>query len=586
MTVRGRVWRNSRSLHRQRQLVRLKVAEGDGRVKDWREVGGCSVLFPSAPPTAILHFAGGVFACATPLLFYREFLENLCEATSAVVVVTPYKTSFDHDAAAQDVLRLFDAAWAELVGEGKRGTVSLDTLPVFGIGHSLGARVMLIAATKQCRAGSVLMSFNQRPVSEAIPVALPAPPSGSATVVNLIRSGLEEMLDEQRISDGLRRAGDFAGTAAQLAGNALLRSGAPASSAAEVSSAAARAEEVAPLISQLGPVLGDITAGTRAWNPSPEDLGRIAAESDSLIGSRILLVEFANDAIDETPWAFATLQARADPSSSNYGQIELERLRVPGGHTEPLDLPRSGANERLSQLATSIGSFLRRDVNPSSDPSLDTNDLRLTELKAQLLRLTAGTNRGFESTSRARRADILACVEEMEALSPESEAWYRRKDGSAIPTALFGNWRLIWSTAPDVLLLAALPLVDCGEVRQDIPFQEVVQGQPLEVENSVELSPAGAGLLSLLPPAVAGAAGVKVAVRAEAESRGPGRLSIRFTGGTIQSMIPGLPALPLPTLPSFQLSAGGLNLLTTFLDQEIRVARSPLSDVFVLLRVD
>ncbi|CAK0841213.1 unnamed protein product [Prorocentrum cordatum] len=88
------------------------------------------------------------------------------------------------------------------------------------------------------------------------------------------------------------------------------------------------------------------------------------------------------------------------------------------------------------------------------------------------------------------------------------------------------------SARAEVLLLAALPLTDCGEIRQDVPEQAVSPGRPLEVLNSVVLSPRGIGLVGGLLPGLADAVSVRATVRAEAEP-GPGSLSIRFVVGEL-----------------------------------------------------
>jgi len=205
-------------------------------------------------------------------------------------------------------------------------------------------------------------------------------------------------------------------------------------------------------------------------------------------------------------------------------------------------------------------------------------------LKARMLRLTAGTNRGFVPMTREHRGAIVTTVEDLEALAPwdaGSAAWTQNGE---LPEELFGDWKLAWSTAPDVLSLTVIPLVDCGEIRQDIPKQPYRgPDEPLEVFNTVELSPSGAGLLGALPP-LAGILGAKAVVKAEAQQRGTGALSIRFVGGNVRPVSGDWPVVSLPTLPSVQLSQSGINLLTTYLDEDMRVARSPLGDLFVLLR--
>jgi len=183
----------------------------------------------------------------------------------------------------------------------------------------------------------------------------------------------------------------------------------------------------------------------------------------------------------------------------------------------------------------------------------------------------------------SQRTEIAACIEDLEAAAPWAPgdaAWL----DEPLPEALFGCWRLLWASSPDVLSLSVIPLVDCGQIRQDVPPQPQRRpGQPLELLNTVELSPKGAALLGAVP--LLGAFfGAKVTIKALADVRTGGGLSIRFTGGYIDALNNApLPRLALPDMPSQ--SSSSTNLLTTYLDDEIRIARSPLGDAFVLLKV-
>lgn len=564
----------------------------------WQEVAGCSVLCPpswAGPPETVVHFLGGAFVGAAPRLFYRKLLERLAEDARCVVVITPYKLSFDYDEAATAAVELFDAALLELGGE-------LSSLPVLGVGHSCGALLHALLAERRSLAGCVLMSFNNRPFSDAVPVEVPQ--LGDPQLRDLLRAGTEAALEDGRVEESLR----VAGTAAEAAAGAILGYESATSETPD-----SKAREAAPVLSQLGPLLGSFVGGTREFTVSNEEVAARLMQGYAV--PRTLLVEFANDITDETPRLLGMLEraaarqadletpeapaAAADsdvdaagpaaaaetseaaeaatltPQPSAPGRLGVvERLRFPGGHTAPCD-PPLGDENRITRLAAAIGRFAR------GQPAAE-NELELPDLKGQLFRLTAGTNRGLSIVPPRRRAEILACIEEMEALSVPP--------GGEVPEELFGNWRLVWATSPDVLLLAALPLVDCGEIRQDIPRQVVRPGEPIEVFNSVELSPSGFNLLAPVPQ-LARAATVKTVIRALAEPQEDGLLGIRFEGGTLEPGIPGLPPLPLPQLPSVQLTSGAsggssVRLLTSFLDSELRFARSPVGDVFVLQRLD
>lgn len=544
--------------------------------KGWQDVGGCAVRVPDGRPAAVVHFLGGAFVGASPRLFYRTFLERLAEEAGAIVIATPYQLSFDYDAMAGRAAADFDAANTELA---RRGHGQVAALPVLAVGHSCGALLHALLAAERPYMGCVLMSFNNRPVSEAIPTTLPPPPE-DPRVRQFLRAGVEAVLADARVEDSLR-VGE---AAAEFAANAVRGTGPWAELLAAAEETRGTATEAAPIFSQLGPLLGSVIDGTRDFSIAQE------AVSERIRGGyaapRTLLVQFANDLTDETRRLAGLLEASR--CAGACGATEL--LRLPGGHTAPLDSPGLGpaGAKRLARLAVAAGRFARGEA--AAEEAAAT----LPELKAQLLRLTAGLNRGLTPAPPGRRAAILACVEELEALAPEGEMSEvgvpeSGQEMANVPAALFGNWRLVWATSPDVLLLAALPLLDCGEIRQDIPPQEVPRGGQLRLSNSVELSPRGLGLLGAVPQ-LTGLVTLRAAVRASAAPQEDGSLALRFEGGSLEPALPGLPALPLPTLPSSRLTSSapgaGVRLLTTFVDSDFRFARSPLGDVFVLAPVD
>jgi len=176
------------------------------------------------PPLGIVHFLGGAFVGAAPHLTYRYFLEAFA-AQGYVVVATPYRLDLDYLSTCEAVLARFDAVAAELNAEygfprstattttpspsalkqqqqqspqqriGRRRTVvgvgrnsnakqqaaaaaavvAPSYLPVIGLGHSCGALLQSLISSlfplspQIARTTNVLISYNNRPASQAVP---------------------------------------------------------------------------------------------------------------------------------------------------------------------------------------------------------------------------------------------------------------------------------------------------------------------------------------------------------------------------------------------------------------------------------
>lgn len=116
------------------------------------------------PPRAVIHFLGGALVGAAPQITYRYMLEKLADK-GFLVVATPYNLSFDHLATCDDVLTRFEELAPTLARE-------YGALPVVGIGHSCGALLQLLITClfpDTPRAANALLSFNNKPISEAVP---------------------------------------------------------------------------------------------------------------------------------------------------------------------------------------------------------------------------------------------------------------------------------------------------------------------------------------------------------------------------------------------------------------------------------
>ena len=134
---------------------------------NWEELHGNYVLRPndaSAQPRALLHFLGGAIVGAVPHVSYRYMLERLA-AKGFLVVATPYNLSFDHLDTCDAVIQRFEKIAPMLARQ-------YGPVPVVGVGHSCGALLQLLITSlfpDTPRAANALLSFNNKPVKEAVP---------------------------------------------------------------------------------------------------------------------------------------------------------------------------------------------------------------------------------------------------------------------------------------------------------------------------------------------------------------------------------------------------------------------------------
>jgi hypothetical protein len=126
-------------------------------VMEWErcqtDAGVVHVLLPPPTvlmPTCVIHFTGGTFFGSAPNLWYRQLLQDIVKNTQAAVIatsipVTLLQSPLQHVKLAKKVQQQFQTAWKDVLldeyGE------ELQNVPVCGMGHSLGARLMVVLAT-------------------------------------------------------------------------------------------------------------------------------------------------------------------------------------------------------------------------------------------------------------------------------------------------------------------------------------------------------------------------------------------------------------------------------------------------------
>nr|CAD1827433.1 unnamed protein product [Ananas comosus var. bracteatus] len=89
-------------------------------------------------------------------------------SVGALVIATPFASGFDHFLIADEVQFKFDRCLRFL-------QEIVTGLPTFGVGHSLGSVIHLLIGSRYAiqRSGNVLMAFNNKEASVAVPLFSP-----------------------------------------------------------------------------------------------------------------------------------------------------------------------------------------------------------------------------------------------------------------------------------------------------------------------------------------------------------------------------------------------------------------------------
>jgi len=275
-----------------------------------------------------------------------------------------------------------------------------------------------------------------------------------------------------------------------------------------------------------------------------------------------------------------------------------------------VDPPFDGATQTKTTETISSSS-----TNPSQQPSTSTTISTILDcavpdenatLKTQLLRLAAAYDRGLGLSSAAARqqaADILDRLEQCASAAPTAAATILLTDSSnsgritATATnnnktiSLIGTWRLIWTTALDVLSLQASPILTVGAIHQ--VFES---NNSKVVTNVIDLVPRAQSLFptTMLPSTLLRAKVTTRACEPDNAARHPNRVGLVFERVAVQPLqllgqdVGGLPplAVDLPRLPDSWTAASGY-FDVTYLDHELLVIRQNApGGLFALLRVD
>ena len=273
-------------------------------------------------------------------------------------------------------------------------------------------------------------------------------------------------------------------------------------------------------------------------------------------------------------------------------------------------MARMGSRTTIRKFSVTYHKSTVSDRVEQTRKEMITTDKTRQELKGTIVQLGASYDRGFGASPRVRRK-MEEILQELETLNPETNAarWIdgppptpassfdsisigingdsfsgREEEESSTQSPLFGTWRMIWTTAQDVLILGANPLVTVGAIYQFI--------DPPIVTNVIDFMPR---LQNLLPPSIGPNSMVRAEVATVASSRihFPNRVGLSFQrvqfqgqellGQDVSQLLPPLGFnLPRINVPD---DVGYFDV--TYLDAELLVIRqnSP-GGCFVLVNVD
>jgi hypothetical protein len=242
--------------------------------------------------------------------------------------------------------------------------------------------------------------------------------------------------------------------------------------------------------------------------------------------------------------------------------------------------------ERFSSRLRLSASAEEAEIEVILDCSTDKNAPE-ERLKRELFQLGASYDRGYGASSSAREK-ALSVIERLEQYNTEMNASRGIEGGLEdsdmnISSPLAGSWRMVWTTARDVLILEASPFFKTGSIYQIF--------DPPVVTNVIDFLPRIQSLLPL-PSSVVRAT---VQTRANLRQGKPNRVGLVFESVQVAPMqifgmaIDVFPPLgfDLPKLPGTDEADGPGFFDVTYLDDELLVIRQNApGGIFALVKVD
>ena len=286
----------------------------------WEELDGNYLLRPptDTAPLGVIHFLGGAFVGAAPHITYRYLLERLSEA-NYLVVATPFRLDMDYIRSCDAILTRFDSIGSKLAQE-------YGPLPVVGLGHSCGALLQTLVTClfpSAPRAANILISFNNRPASRAIPL-----------FQELIIPVAEQIYSNDERSVSFRESLlNFRASVDAVFDSYSNSAVAPSFVGKEVLPFVRQGLEI---IDQLPFLLKIISDGKQEFEPTPNDTKEVCRRMYR--ARRTLLIKFSDDSLDESEDIEKVLREANTIMRMKRPMVEMEvMLRMMSGtHITPL----------------------------------------------------------------------------------------------------------------------------------------------------------------------------------------------------------------------------------------------------------
>lgn len=302
---------------------------GNGPV--WESISGCQVVtVPSAArPVAVVRFTGGFGAGVAPRALYGKFLEEIAKRGNVAVVAAPVNPSFDHLALASDAAEKLGAATRELVARW-----DVPWIPTFGMGHSLGSKVQLLAScdedSRQAQGPSVaniLISFNNFNAKQSIPM-------WDAIRTTFNQPGTEKSIQELgKVADFLRNL-DLAGLSGGRASDSI--------------------DKASEVLKKVGDTITSVTQTTEdEFTPSAEETLQMVSKRYSVPEN--LLISFSRDTLDQSDDLEPVLNLR-------FGKRGAVVRKLDGTHVTPLtpNLGEGGTRDFASVGSPTLDEEIRK----------------------------------------------------------------------------------------------------------------------------------------------------------------------------------------------------------------------------------
>ena len=346
------------------------------KIGNWEELHGNYLLRPppdSGSPRALIHFLGGALVGASPHVSYRYVLERLA-AKGYLIVATPYDLSFDHLASCDAIIGRFERI-AGLLAR------TYGALPVVGVGHSCGALLQVLITSlfpDTPRAANALISYNNKPVSEAVPVFeevfVPFFTYVAArNETNRIRGSdfISVSLElAQATAQGQIPSDELLSRAAAVLTpvlpveasvrdvvvpnairNAVATITAPSTTALTKAGVVPLVSEILKAIGQIPLLIDEVADGARDFCPAPESAK--AAARRAYRARRTLIVQYTEDPLDESDELEELLKVAGQVAGMKRFpdvDISVQRKNLSGGHAAPLLAPPLDLATRAEDL--------------------------------------------------------------------------------------------------------------------------------------------------------------------------------------------------------------------------------------------